>query len=144
MITLTILLIIALICVLVGCLMGLFSLLGVLVSLAVGVLVGALAGYVAGRFMGTETSFSRNILMGVLGSFVGEFVFGLFGMPPAASPRSPSRWWVPASASGSARNFSADRLFPCRPCEIFRRAVFIFTFSGQRFLRPPPAPEIQP
>ena len=80
MITLTILLIITLLCILVGCLMGLFSLVGVIASLVAGVLVGALAGYVAGRFMGTETSLGRNILMGILGSFVGEFVFGLFGM----------------------------------------------------------------
>ena len=65
--------------------MGLFSLVGVIASLAVGVLVGALAGYVAGRFMGTETSFGRNILMGVLGSFVGEFVFGLFGVHATGS-----------------------------------------------------------
>ena len=73
MITLTILLIITLLCILVGCLMGLFSLVGVIASLIAGVLVGALAGYVAGRFMGTETSLGRNILMGILGSFVGEF-----------------------------------------------------------------------
>ena len=72
MITLTILLIITLLCILVGCLMGLFSLVGVIASLIAGVLVGALAGYVAGRFMGTETSLGRNILMGILGSFVGE------------------------------------------------------------------------
>ena len=48
-------------------------------------LVGALAGYLAGRFMGTETSLGRNILMGVLGSFVGEFVFGLFGIHATGS-----------------------------------------------------------
>ena len=30
--------------------------------------------------MGTETSLGRNILMGILGSFVSEFVFGLFGI----------------------------------------------------------------
>ena len=70
MITLTILLIVALLCVLVGCLTGLLTLVGVLASLFVGVLVGALAGYLAGRFMGTETSLGRNILMGVLGSYV--------------------------------------------------------------------------
>ena len=78
MITLTILLSITLRCILVGCLMGLFSLVGVIASLIAGGLVGALAGYVAGRFMGTETSRGRNILMGILCSFVGEFVFGLF------------------------------------------------------------------
>ena len=54
-------------------------------SLAVGVLVGALAGYLAGRFMGTETSLGRNILMGVLGSFVGEFLFGLIGIHATGS-----------------------------------------------------------
>ena len=80
MITLSILIVIALICALVGCLMGLFSLVGLLASLVIGVLVGALAGYIAGRFMGTETSFGRNILMGVLGSFVGELVFSLLGV----------------------------------------------------------------
>ena len=107
MITLTILLIVALLCVLLGCLTGLLSLVGVLASLFVGVLVGcltglltlvgvlaslfvgvlvgALAGYLAGRFMGTETSLGRNILMGVLGSFVGEFLFGLLGIHASGS-----------------------------------------------------------
>ena len=42
--------------------------------------MGALAGYVAGRFMGTETSLGRNILMGILGSFVGGILFGLVGL----------------------------------------------------------------
>ena len=77
MITLSILIVIALICAFVGCLMGLFSLVGLLASLVIGVLVGALAGYIAGRFMGTETSFARNAVLGVLGSFVGEFLFGI-------------------------------------------------------------------
>ena len=85
MITLTILLIITLLCILVGCLMGLFSLVGLLVSLVIGVLVGALAGYIAGRFMGTETSFARNAVLGVLGSFVGEFLFGLIGIHATGS-----------------------------------------------------------
>lgn len=85
MITLTILLIVALLCVLVGCLTGLISLVGLLFSLAAGVLVGALAGYLAGRFMGTETSMGRNIVLGVLGSFVGEFLFGLIGIHASSS-----------------------------------------------------------
>lgn len=80
MITLTILLIIAIFCILIGCFLGLFSLLSVFVSLLTGVLVGALAGYIAGRFMGSETSFGRNVILGVLGSFVGEFLFGLIGI----------------------------------------------------------------
>ena len=85
MITLSILIVIALICALVGCLMGLFSLVGLLASLVIGVLVGALAGYIAGRFMGTETSFARNAVLGVLGSFVGEFLFGLVGIHATGS-----------------------------------------------------------
>ena len=43
-----------------------------------GILVGALAGYLASRVMGTQTSFLRNVVLGVLGSFVGEFLFGMF------------------------------------------------------------------
>ena len=78
MITLSILIVIALICALVGCLMGLFSLVGLLASLVIGVLVGALAGY-------TETSFARNAVLGVLGSFVGEFLFGLVGIHATGS-----------------------------------------------------------
>ena len=54
-------------------------------SLVIGVLVGALAGYIAGRFMGTETSFARNAVLGVLGSFVGEFLFGLVGIHATGS-----------------------------------------------------------
>ena len=82
MITLSILIVLALICALVGVLMGLFSLIGLLASLLVGVLVGALAGHIANRFMGTQTSTGRNI---VLGSFVGEFLFGLIGIHATGS-----------------------------------------------------------
>ena len=31
-----------------------------------------------GCLMGTQTSFLRNVVLGVLGSFVGEFLFGMF------------------------------------------------------------------
>jgi len=69
----------------VGVLMGLFSLIGLLASLLVGVLVGALAGHIANRFMGTQTSTGRNIVLGILGSFVGEFLFGLIGIHATGS-----------------------------------------------------------
>ena len=85
MITLSILIVLALICALVGVLMGLFSLIGLLASLLVGVLVGALAGHIANRFMGTQTSTGRNIVLGILGSFVGEFLFGLIGIHATGS-----------------------------------------------------------
>lgn len=80
MITLTILLLVSVFCIMIGCVLGLFSLFSVLISLLTGVLVGALAGYIAGRFMGSETSFGRNVVLGILGSFVGEFLFGLIGI----------------------------------------------------------------
>ena len=122
MITLTILLIIALLCVLVGCLTGLLTLVGVLASLFVGVLVGALAGYLAGRFMGTETSLGRNILMGVLGSFVGEFLFGLLGI----------------HASGSFSSFAISLLRSANATSFF---IFLSVFDNCAMhlsLSPPP------
>ena len=48
-------------------------------------LIGALAGYIAGRIMGSETSALRNIVLGILGSFVGEFLFGLVGIHATGS-----------------------------------------------------------
>ena len=85
MITITVLLLIAFACVLLSLILGIFSLAGLLVSLVVGVLVGALAGYLASRFMGTETSFLRNMVLGVPGSFVGEALFGLVGIHATGS-----------------------------------------------------------
>ena len=43
-------------------------------------LIGALAGSIAGRIMGSETSALRNIVLGILGSFVGGILFGLVGL----------------------------------------------------------------
>ena len=131
MITLSILIVLALICALVGVLMGLFSLIGLLASLLVGVLVGALAGHIANRFMGTQTSTGRNIVLGILGSFVGEFLFGSSAsMPPAASAPLLSRCWVPASASGWITDCSTivDRfsLVVCL-CSPLRESFFIFS-----------------
>ncbi len=85
MIFVCVLFLVVLACVMVGCFVGLFSLAAVGTSLLIGILVGALAGYLAGRFMGTETSFWRNVVMGVLGSFVGEFLFGLIGVHASGS-----------------------------------------------------------
>ena len=43
-------------------------------------LVGARACSMAGRIMGSETSALRNIVLGILGSFVGGILFGLVGL----------------------------------------------------------------
>lgn len=49
-----------------------FRLLGTLIT-------GALVGWIAGRLMDMEGSLLRNIVVGVVGSMVGSFVFGLIG-----------------------------------------------------------------
>ena len=125
MITLTVLLIIALLCVLVGCVTGLISLVGFFASLAVGVLIGALAGYLAGRFMGTETSWGRNILLGVLGSFVGEFLFGLLGI----------------HASGS---FSSGMFFSFCSLIVYPPKLFVFLYFSARARRSSSASSVRP
>ena len=54
-----------------------FSIINVIFSL----IVGALAGYVAGRLMGTyPASTLHNIVLGMLGGFVGSFLLGLIGL----------------------------------------------------------------
>ncbi len=42
-------------------------------------IMGALVGWIAGKLMNAEGSLGRNIVVGVIGSFVGSFVFGLLG-----------------------------------------------------------------
>lgn len=49
-----------------------FRLLGTLI-------MGALVGWIAGKVMNTDGGLLRNIVVGVIGSFVGSFVFGLLG-----------------------------------------------------------------
>ena len=43
-------------------------------------LVGALAGYIAVRIMCSDTSAVRNIVLGILGGFVGSILFSLIGL----------------------------------------------------------------
>ena len=42
-------------------------------------IMGALVGFIAGRLMHAEGSLLRNIIIGVVGSFIGSTVFGLLG-----------------------------------------------------------------
>ena len=49
-----------------------FRLLGTLI-------MGALVGWIAGKVMNTDGGLLRNIVVGIVGSFVGSFVFGLLG-----------------------------------------------------------------
>ncbi|MBE6877779.1 MAG: GlsB/YeaQ/YmgE family stress response membrane protein [Ruminococcaceae bacterium] len=43
------------------------------------IIAGAVVGYIAGKIMDTHLSWIMNILVGMLGSFVGSFLFGLIG-----------------------------------------------------------------
>lgn len=42
-------------------------------------IMGALVGWIAGKLMHAEGGLLRNILIGMIGSFVGGAVFGLLG-----------------------------------------------------------------
>ena len=43
------------------------------------IIMGALVGWIAGKLMNQEGGLLRNIVVGVIGSFVGRLVFGLVG-----------------------------------------------------------------
>lgn len=43
------------------------------------IIMGAIVGWIASKLMNTEGGLLRNIIVGVVGSFVGSFVFGLLG-----------------------------------------------------------------
>lgn len=55
-------------------------------SILVWILVGALAGWVASLIMKTDAQMGAlaNIVVGILGAFIGGWVVGLFGAAPAA------------------------------------------------------------
>ncbi|MCI8480259.1 MAG: GlsB/YeaQ/YmgE family stress response membrane protein [Oscillibacter sp.] len=42
-------------------------------------IMGALVGWIAGKLMNAEGTVLRNMVVGVIGSFVGSAVFGLLG-----------------------------------------------------------------
>jgi len=43
------------------------------------IIMGALVGWIAGKLMNEEGGLLRNIVIGIIGSFVGSAVFGLLG-----------------------------------------------------------------
>lgn len=42
-------------------------------------ITGAIIGWIASKIMNSESSLLRNIAVGIIGSFVGSFLFGLLG-----------------------------------------------------------------
>lgn len=51
-----------------------------MMSFIISILLGALAGYIASRIMHSESSTLRNIVLGIVGGFVGSLLFGLVGL----------------------------------------------------------------
>lgn len=49
-----------------------------LYDIIVTVVIGAISGWLAGVIMNSKGTLLRNIVLGILGGFVGSFVFGLF------------------------------------------------------------------
>ena len=46
-------------------------------------IMGALVGWIAGKLLKAKGGLLRNIITGIIGSFVGNFVFGLIGFHAA-------------------------------------------------------------
>ncbi len=43
------------------------------------ILIGAVSGWIASRIMETKGGLLRNIVIGIIGGFLGSFIFGLLG-----------------------------------------------------------------
>ena len=55
-------------------------------------IMGALVGWIAGKVMNAGGGLLQNIVVGVIGSFVGSAVFGFLGF--YATGLSPTFWWT--------------------------------------------------
>lgn len=51
-----------------------------MLDLIISLAVAALVGYLAGQFMNLKSAWYINIVLGLLGGFVGSIVFGLIGI----------------------------------------------------------------
>ena len=49
-------------------------------GLITGLIIGALAGWIAGKFMDNDGSLLTNIILGLVGGFVGNLVLGFVGI----------------------------------------------------------------
>lgn len=45
------------------------------------VVLGAIAGWIAEKFMKSSHGLVENIIYGIIGAFIGGFVFNMFGQP---------------------------------------------------------------
>ena len=51
-----------------------------IVSILISLALGAVAGWLAGIVMNSRGTLLRNIIIGIIGGFLGSFVFGLLGI----------------------------------------------------------------
>jgi uncharacterized membrane protein YeaQ/YmgE (transglycosylase-associated protein family) len=51
-----------------------------IISILISLALGAVAGWLAGIVMNSRGTLLRNIIIGIVGGFLGSFVFGLLGI----------------------------------------------------------------
>ena len=49
-------------------------------NILVAVVIGALCGWAGGKIMKSEGSFLRNLILGIVGGALGNFLFGIIGI----------------------------------------------------------------
>jgi len=57
------------------------TLMSLLLTILLWILIGALAGWIASLIMGARRDFWWDVLIGIIGAFVGGTIFGLLGLP---------------------------------------------------------------
>ena len=50
------------------------------VSILISIILGALSGWIAGKLMKNEGTLVRDIVLGIIGGFIGSALFGLIGV----------------------------------------------------------------
>ena len=51
-----------------------------IVTILISLALGAVAGWIAGIIMNSKGSLLRNIIIGIIGGFLGSWIFGLIGI----------------------------------------------------------------
>lgn len=59
------------------------------------IIVGGVIGWLAGKLMGSKGGVLRNIILGIVGSGVGNWLAGAIGLVPATH-------WAPSSSAWAA------------------------------------------
>ena len=50
------------------------------VSILISIILGSLSGWIAGKLMKNEGTLVRDIVLGIIGGFIGSALFGLIGV----------------------------------------------------------------